>query len=61
MVISQRAQRTPTDSYTERAGEDTDKAGKNVMDFLTVHQPTDAVTHWDCPGNPNDQVDPAIF
>lgn len=32
--------RTPIDRRTERAGKETDRASKNLMDFLTDYQPT---------------------
>lgn len=32
----------PKGSHTERAGKETDRAGKNFMDFLTLHRTTEA-------------------
>lgn len=41
---------TPNNRQTERAGKKTNMAIKNLMDFLTIHWPTDAAVHQDLSG-----------
>ena len=38
---------TPIGRLTERAGRETDRAGKNIIDLLRVRRPTDAAAHLD--------------
>lgn len=39
----------PEKQQTERASKETDRVSKNVMDFLTVNQSSDAAAHQDLP------------